>query len=285
MFPARGLLHVKSEATKESGVRKFIAIEFPAEANAYEGSRALFQLHRDRSITVYETLLIQREADGVSMHRMRDRPLRRTGIGAVLGALVGMIGGPAGVLLGATAGGALGALDEAVHQTITDEQAEDIGKQLMPGSAALLADLREKTAGPLDARMAALAGKITRQSRRDYVADMIAKRTRAHRAEADHERLARASEDAEKTQLYVESDLEDARRKLKVTADDARAELDETMLVLDDKLAVLAAELPDARPDVRRSLEQRIREINEDLGERYRELRRALEVAEAALRR
>jgi hypothetical protein len=48
---------------------------------------------------------------------------------------------------------------------------------------------------------------------------------------------------------------------------------------------VLAAQLTEARPDVRRSLEQRIREIDEDLGERYCELRRALQVAEAALRR
>lgn len=266
-------------------MRNFIAVEFPTEAKAFEAFHGLLQLHRDRTITVYETLVVQRDADGVSMHRMRERPLRRTGIGALLGALVGMIGGPAGVLLGATAGGALGALDEAVHQTIDDEHGEDIGKQLMPGSASLLADLREKTAGPVDARMAELGGKILRQTRSDHVAAMIAKRRRAHRAEAHHERLARASENAEKAELNVEADFEQARRELKLTAEDARAELDETMLVLDDKLGALAAEIPGTRSDVRRSLNKRIHEIKNELGERYRELRRALDVAEAALRR
>lgn len=285
VFPARGLLRVKSETTKESSVRKFIAIEFPTEAKAYEGFHALRQLQRDRTVTVYETLVIGRDEHGLSMHRMRERPMRRTSIGAVLGAVVGTVGGPMGMLLGATAGGSLGALEEAVHQTIDDEHADDIGKQLAPGSAALLAELREKTAGPLDARMAELGGKVMRQTRRDQVAGMIAKRTRAHRAEVDRERLARATEHAEKTQLYVEADLEDARKKLMAIAEDARAELDETALVLDDKLGVLAAELPGTRPAVRRSLEQRIREIDEELGERYRKLRRALEVADAALRR
>lgn len=266
-------------------MRKFIAVVFPTEAKAYDGFHALRQFHADGTITLYETVVIQREADGfITTKRTSETPMRRTGIGALLGALVGMFGGPLGAFIGLTAGGTVGAMNEAVHWSVSDEYAEDIGKHMPPGSFAVLAELHEKRSGPIDARMAELGGKVLRETRRDFVADMIHKRAQTRRAEVEKHRLAQATEKAQQMDLYVEADFNDARNKLKRTAEYAREELVATQLDLDEKIRALTDQLAYVKPEVRTDLERRMHEIQHELGERHRKLTQALDLAEAALR-
>jgi uncharacterized membrane protein len=267
-------------------VHTFIAILCDSEPRAYECLHALEQLHKDGTISLYERLVIERDAEGeISTKQTSERPLRRTGIGALLGALVGLFGGPAGVILGVAVGGLAGALDESVRWTLSDEYVANIGKSMGPNTFGVLAEVHEKTTGAIDARMVPLGAKVLRETRRHFVHDMIEKRRKWHREDVDNGRLERATDKAKSMELDLEADLYDARNRLKRTAEDARMQLDQTKADLDDKLATLEEQLARAKPDVRKDLEHRVQEIQRDLSERERKLSRALAIAEEALRR
>lgn len=60
------------------------------------------------------------------------------GIGAVIGGLVGLPGGPAGVVIGSGLGAAIGGFVANTDSGIKDERLEDIGHALQPTNSALL---------------------------------------------------------------------------------------------------------------------------------------------------
>jgi hypothetical protein len=60
--------------------------------------------------------VLEQQPDGSMLTRTSSqRPLRRTGIAALAGGLVGVVGGPAGVLAGLAVGAFAGMLDDAVR--------------------------------------------------------------------------------------------------------------------------------------------------------------------------
>jgi uncharacterized membrane protein len=263
-----------------------IAIPAETEAKAYEIRRALQQLDYEGELSLYEALVIERDADGdLSTKQTSERPLRRTGLGAVLGGLIGLVGGPAGVILGVAVGGFAGAMDESVRWAVSDEYVENIGKSMARNTFAVLAEVREKSTTALDARMARLDANVQRETRRQFMREMWEKRARRHRRDVAKELLDRETAKAERMELYVEADLHDARDRLKRTAEEARMQLDQTKAVLDGKLAELEEQLARAKPDVREDLEHRVLAIQRDFNERERKLSRAIAIAEEALRR
>ena len=91
---------------------KFVVIVFPSEAQAYEGTRALTELHAEGSLTLYGMAVIAKDAEAnVSIKESADAGPLETAIGgALVGGLVGVIGGPVGALAGVTAGGLMGSI-------------------------------------------------------------------------------------------------------------------------------------------------------------------------------
>jgi uncharacterized membrane protein len=175
-------------------MRNFIAVTFATEAAAYEAQRALKRLHGDGVITVYETEVIERQPGGEivpKQFRLAERPLKRTGVGAVLGALAGAFAGPVGIALGGSVGILGGAIGDAIRATVTDEYVEDVERNMAPGSFAVIADIHETDTAPVDVTMAALGGTIVRETHRAFFGDLFQRRAEARRAGAEHERLQR----------------------------------------------------------------------------------------------
>jgi len=115
---------------------KFVVAMFPDEAKAYEALHALEELHAEGSVTLYGTIVIQREANGeISIKQRTDQAILRTGLGALAGGLIGLFGGPAGVVVGLTAGGLAGGWYDYLHGEVSDELLEDLGKELVPASS------------------------------------------------------------------------------------------------------------------------------------------------------
>lgn len=265
-------------------MRNFIAIVFPDEPKAYDGFHALKQLHEQGMITMYESIVIERQPEGeIATKQTTERPLLHTGVGALLGGLIGLFGGPAGVLVGAGVGGTVGVVDDTVRGTIGDDYVQKIGKQLAPGMFAVLAEVHEIGAGPIDVRMAQLGGKVLRETRVDFVEELFEKRAQARRAELEQTQLAHATDKAQRMEAFFDADLHDARMSLRQIADAARSRLDEVKLELDDKIKALETQLAKVKPEARKELEQRLTEIRNDLGERERKLGRAVEIAQEAL--
>ena len=75
---------------------KFVVVVFPNEAKASEGLHAFKELDAEDSLTVYAGAVIVKDAEGtVSVKEGHGRRPFGEAVGAVLGGLIGLIGGPA----------------------------------------------------------------------------------------------------------------------------------------------------------------------------------------------
>src|SRR5262245_50377073 len=90
---------------------KMVVIAFDNENRAYEGTRALQDLHAENRITLYSYAVITKDSKGnVAVQTAADEGPVGTGVGMATGALVGLLGGPAGVAIGAATGTLAGSM-------------------------------------------------------------------------------------------------------------------------------------------------------------------------------
>jgi len=265
---------------------KFIVCVFPNEKKAYEGVHAFKELHAEGSISLYDVLVVERAADGkLSMkERTYDDAFVRSGLGAVVGGLIGVFGGPPGVAIGLTAGGLLGGGHALLRGDVTDEFVEDIVEGMAPGSYAVLAEVQEDWTSPVDTRMEALGGRVLRETRRDATEDLIEKRAETHRAEVDERRAARASRKADNMERKLDDEIVQVQARLQRTAEKARERLAAGKQELEERVQNLQQQATKAKPDVRQRIGKRITAMRQDFGERERKLSHAIDLAQEALR-
>ena len=85
---------------------KMIVSVFDDEQTAYKGTQALTELHREGSISVYSAAVVSRDADGaIRIKDAGDEGPLGTALGMLTGAIIGVLGGPTGVVVGTAAGG------------------------------------------------------------------------------------------------------------------------------------------------------------------------------------
>jgi uncharacterized membrane protein len=263
---------------------KFIVTTFPDEKKAYHGLSTLEELHAEGNITLYSTLVVQRQADGTLITKQRTPEVAiGASLGSLLGALVGAFGGPAGALVGMAAGGAAGGLPGLVQYQVSEEFIEDIGKDLQPGMFAVLAEASEGWTAPVDTRMEALGGKVRREDRDDVVEELLERRVEASRAAFDQKKVAHQSRKAERMEVKLEEEIGEAREKLQRTAEKARKRLDQTKEEMSAKLWTLEQQASKATPETKRQIDSRIAEIRSEFAEREKKLAHAWDIAQEAL--
>lgn len=263
---------------------KYIVVTFPNETNAYQGVSALKKLNAEGSITLYATTVVQRGADGTITTKDRTSVEGiEMGVGALMGALIGAFAGPVGLAVGAAAGTAVGGVGGLIHGDFSDAFLESITKAMKPGTFAVLAEISEPWAAPVDTQMAPLGGKVLREPRNEVIGDVMEKRAGARRAFIDEKKTAHHSHKATTMETKLELEIADAADKLQRTADKARNRLAATKQELDAKVNALEEQAAKASPEAKRQIDARIAEIRRDLDEREQKLHRAYEVAAQAL--
>jgi uncharacterized membrane protein len=274
----------------------FAVMVFSDEKSAYEGLRALQELHAAGSLTVYGTDVVQRDEEGALRVLKRDDqgPIG-FGLGALLGGLTGMFGGPAGAAIGAAFGGATGSVVDVVDWDVSEEFVERVQRNLSPGKYAVIAEISEKWVAPLDVRMAELGGSVVREEREAFGEELLDRRMstlrtklearKAARARAKAERAAeRAGDKAYSKETSLEIEIDDAQWKLKSMAAKAEKRLERMEQELNAKIEALRAQAAPAKPEVRDQIEKRAAEIAKDYAERKQKLLRAKELTREALR-
>jgi uncharacterized membrane protein len=103
----------------------------------------------------------------------------------MIGLLVGIIGGPLGMLLGGAYGMLVGSLFDIDEVDTTESVLGEISKQVEPTRTALLAQVTEQSSDVIDAAMARLGGEVLRRPAVD-VEEEIAAAEEAQR-KAKHE--------------------------------------------------------------------------------------------------
>ncbi len=81
-------------------------------------------------------------------------------IGGILGGVIGLLGGPAGVVIGAGAGALLGGLAAHGDAGIADERLTKLGEELSPGTSALVILLSPAWITEAEVRLNSLGGEV-----------------------------------------------------------------------------------------------------------------------------
>jgi uncharacterized membrane protein len=274
----------------EDVMNKVIFVGFDAEQKAYEGDRALHDLHRDGTLTLYNDAVVVKEPGGtVVVRRAPEAEPVGTFGGMITGGLIGLLGGPVGAAVGLGAGTLIGAAFDLTEEGIDRDFVEDAGTRLEPGTAALIAEIDEQWQVPLDTRMEALGGKVLRQTRsqvEDAYADRgleaAAREVTALEAEKVAQVQAGQTEKARKQAEKLQAKIDAAQRKLQAKHSELAAKMQAVKEEGNRKIAVLEAQKATAAAESTALLDERLSQVRSEYGRRSKRLQEALEVRKAA---
>jgi len=263
---------------------EFIVVAFPDEQKAYEGLRALKELHAEGSVTLYSNAVIQRSAEGRVLVKERQSELPiSTGLTALVGGLVGMFAGPIGAAVGLGAGTAIGAVRDLVNLGVSEEFLNTISKELALRNTAVVSEISEEWVTPLDSRMEAIGGVVIRESRDDFVEEEIQKRVDKRKAELAQRRAELAAARAQKVEA-MKKHVKEAEQALRAAGDDASARMKGYREEGQAKIRALQDQARKASADAKSRIDERIATIRADQEQRLGKLEQAWKLTQEALR-
>jgi uncharacterized membrane protein len=156
------------------GFYSVITVSFEDDDKAHDALMLLKQLDSQHQVGMDEAVLILREADGrvVEMDRVASAPMPNTVGGGLVGLLLGIIGGPLGILIGGTTGSLVGTLLDFQDEDKTESALTVLSSAARPGHTALLAVVREQNRDVVDAAMGGLSGTVLRRPVHDVEAEI-----------------------------------------------------------------------------------------------------------------
>jgi uncharacterized membrane protein len=190
--------------------------EDPAnDKNAYQALTDLKQLDSQGQTKIAGAAVVTRDVDGHLdvKSELGDNSYQGTATGGMIGLLVGIIGGPLGVLLGGSYGLLVGSLFDIDDVETTESDLADISKSVRPTRTALLAQVTEQSPEVIDTAMAKLGGEVMRRP----VADVEEEVAAAQEAERKAKREARKElhkARAEKNKENAHAKVEELKSKL-----------------------------------------------------------------------
>ena len=125
---------------------------------------------------MHEAVVAQRATDGTLTvkDRVGSPELVGTAGGGLTGLLVGILGGPVGVLIGGSTGLLVGSLFDLDEAEQVETSLGQLSKSIEPEATAMLAVVTEPSPEIVDAAMAALGGTVLRRSVAEVEAEVAA---------------------------------------------------------------------------------------------------------------
>ena len=245
-------------------MEKMLAVVFDSEYMAYKGAAALNQLDKEGSISVHTGAIINKISDSkITVLKTRDAFPIRAVEGTAVGGLIGLLGGPVGVLAGAASGSLLGTLDDLYGSGVDAGFVDDVSSKLAPGKYAVVADISEEYVIPLDTKMTELGGQVFR-ARKRYVeieqtkADIAT--LNAEIAQLNKEMKNARSEHKAKLQAKIEK-LKEKRQK---QIEHARERFERREKEHDITVRVLKEKAANVRGKTKVAIEARLTQINNE---------------------
>jgi uncharacterized membrane protein len=126
--------------SKDASFAGIIVAAYTDEEAADQVLEKINKAKKEDSFQFWDAAVIRKDERGryhYSETKDRSAPTGM-GIGAVIGGLIGLPGGPAGVVIGSGLGAAIGGFVANTDSGVKDERLEDIGHALQPTNSALL---------------------------------------------------------------------------------------------------------------------------------------------------
>jgi uncharacterized membrane protein len=264
-------------------MNKVIVAVFDNEAAAFEGLKALRELHVDGDITLYASAVVAKDAAGkINIRQAADQGPVGTAVGLLTGSLVGLLGGPVGLAVGASVGGLTGLLFDLDKTGIGVGVLDDVSKALTPGKVAALADVEETWTTPVDTRLHKQGAIVFRRLRSEVVEDQLARESAAFEAnlKALEDEFKRTSDE---NKAAIQKDIDAVKKQLTVTQDLAKKRLDQAKAEMDARVQALQDQAKGASERARARIDKRIAEAKADFAVRSKKLNQAWGLAKEAL--
>src|SRR5256885_2050086 len=174
-----------------------------------------------------------------------------------VGGLIGLLGGPLGVVVGAATGSLLGTVRDYWVAGVALDFVEEASNFLQPGKTAVVAEVEEEWATPIDAAMRALGGVVIRRARIDalqaqFDADIVAVKTEIAQLEAEGKHASRTA------QQHLVTSLAAAHADLAKTKQSATHKLSVFTQETDARVRAIEVQVGKARGDARSRIEAKI---------------------------
>ncbi len=192
-----------------------VVVSFQDDANAYEALTTLKQLDSQRQIELSAAAVVARGEDGhvEVKDEVGDVGAEGTATGAVLGLLIGIIGGPLGILIGGATGLVVGSLFDLEDAEDTESVLGDISRSVRVGHTSMVAELSEQSPEVIDAAMAQLGGSVLRRPVHDVEAEIAAAED-AQRAAKKHARKLLREQKHAKHKQQIHAKVEELKAKV-----------------------------------------------------------------------
>jgi uncharacterized membrane protein len=179
------------------------------DKNAYQALTDLKQLDSQGQIKIAGGAVVTRDLDGRvdAKSEIGNDPYTGTAAGGMIGLLLGIIGGPLGVLLGGATGVLVGSLFDIDDVETTESVLSDISKQVRPTRTAVLAQVTEQSPEVIDTAMARLGGEVMRRPVVDVEQEIAAAQEAQRKAKREARKelqQARLEKHKENTHAKVE---------------------------------------------------------------------------------
>jgi uncharacterized membrane protein len=170
-----------------------MVVAFADQSKAYQALSQLRQAGDEGRVEVRAAVLVERGADGAVRVPEGDDPASGVAVagGSLIGMLIGVLGGPLGVLLGGYSGMLAGGVGALTREEDRDVALDAIGKQIEPGHTVVVAEVGEVANEVVDNAMSELGGTVTRRPAADVYAEIQAAEAAQEAADAEARRVLR----------------------------------------------------------------------------------------------
>jgi uncharacterized membrane protein len=144
-------------------MKNVIVASFKEEAKAIEALHKLNELDSFGDISIYDQIMVRKNADGkTEILKQDDSEGWRTLTGMGVGSLLGLLGGPVGVVIGLYTGTAIGAIADANHYDFAEDFIAKVEKKIMAGTVTIIAEIEEDSEVFIDSYLKPFGAEIFR---------------------------------------------------------------------------------------------------------------------------
>lgn len=264
-------------------MNKILVAVFDSEDAAFNGLTALKQLHQYGDITLYDSAVVAKNRDGfAAIQKQPDNPPTGTVVGLFLGALVGALAGPVGVGVGAATGTLAGATRDIIHDDADYGFVEEIRDSMLPGKAAVVAEIEEIWTTPVDVALGERGAMVFRRLKHEVVEDQLARESSEFEAELQDlkDELARSTGNVK---AAIEARIALVQKSIKQTNEAATARAKRVEAEWHAKLQAMDQQLKDANALRRKRLEDQRNKAKAQYETRMAKLREAQHLVREAL--
>ena len=192
--------------------RNVVVARFNEPSKAYQALSVLKECDAEGRIVLESAAVVERTQEGALQIAEGADNLGPVGAasGSLIGMLIGVLGGPVGVMLGWGGGALIGGAFDIDRAVTSDEALTVLGRAIPPESTAVIASVAEPAVEVIDGEMAKIGGEVTRRSAADVMDELEAVEAAADAAALEAMRTVHERRKAE-----VHADVDERMGKLK----------------------------------------------------------------------